>query len=340
MKNKYYLVTPIVLFAVFVTFLNGLSFGEQIVYCGDGTHSGECSGNKPYYCDNGILIENVVECGCSEILENKEGICFSEYFTDEINASFKYILRGKENYIDLVLYKGVEEYVSNLPRIITHGVDEEVVLSDFKLKNINDEIQREALVPLVVAIQNKAKSKEEQARIAISLVQNIPYKKTDKLINLSINQQVESSRYLYDVLYENEGVCGEKSDLLSFLLKELGYGTVIFHYSYENHEAVGVRCPAEYSLGDTGYCFIESTGPSIISYSKGTYVNGYTLSSIPELILVSRGNSLSDKMYEYEDADELETINRIIASTHKINVFMKSKLEDFEEKYGMNLVAD
>jgi len=37
------------------------------------------------------------------------------------------------------------------------------------------------------------------------------------------------------VLYEDKGVCGEKSLLLAYLLRELGYGVVLFEFKPENH---------------------------------------------------------------------------------------------------------
>ena len=33
----------------------------------------------------------------------------------------------------------------------------------------------------------------------------------------------------------------------------------------ENHESVGIRCPLEESYKESGYCFIETTAPAIIS---------------------------------------------------------------------------
>ena len=56
--------------------------------CSDGTPYGECSVNKPKYCNNGILIDDCVRCGCPEgqtcnetsgsCYEPGEGACIAE----------------------------------------------------------------------------------------------------------------------------------------------------------------------------------------------------------------------------------------------------------------------
>ncbi len=43
--------------------------------CPDGTPCGECSTDKPKYCDNGNLIEKCSSCGCSSGLICKKNIC-------------------------------------------------------------------------------------------------------------------------------------------------------------------------------------------------------------------------------------------------------------------------
>ena len=59
-----------------------------------------------------------------------------------------------------------------------------------------------------------SKSKDEQLRIAVSLVQNIPYDWDNYYTG-------ELGKYPYEVLYQNKGVCGEKSQLIIFLLREV-----------------------------------------------------------------------------------------------------------------------
>ncbi len=45
------------------------------VGCNDGTHDGVCSFNRPYYCNNGILMEKASVCGCAPGLVLSGDIC-------------------------------------------------------------------------------------------------------------------------------------------------------------------------------------------------------------------------------------------------------------------------
>ena len=249
--------------------------------------------------------------------------------TEPKETTLKYFLNGEENTLDFTVYGGMSGYLSNVSRIISYESGEKPLRADFKLKDINEEEQRELLLPLVVKIQNLAENKEDQARIAISLVQNIEYGFSNKTDNF-FGKEVNYSRYSYEVLYDSQGICGEKSSLLAFLLRELGFETVIFYNQPENHESIGISCPKEKSYKETGYCFIETTGPSIITDDAIEYVGGLTLNSEPEVISISNGTSLPENLPEYKDA---ETMKRIRAG--KFVLFADSKLEKLREKYGL-----
>ncbi|HJW96759.1 MAG TPA: hypothetical protein VJ485_01190 [archaeon] len=43
--------------------------------CNDGTHDEECSANRPYYCNNGVLMEKASVCGCAQGLVLAGDIC-------------------------------------------------------------------------------------------------------------------------------------------------------------------------------------------------------------------------------------------------------------------------
>ena len=146
---------------------------------------------------------------------------------------------------------------------------------------------------------------------------------------------MNSSRYPYEVLWDLKGVCEEKSELMAFLLKEFGYGVVLFYYPVENHEAVGIKCPLEHSLNGTGYCFIESTGLSIISDNERHYWDLGRLSPDPEMFVISEGDTLSKNMEEYGDADTLTKFIKIIEESGGLNVFQHEKFVDLKEKYGL-----
>jgi hypothetical protein len=296
--------------------------------CGDGTYFGECSEDKPYFCDQGVLIQDIELCGCPEILEYKNGDCTSKYFEGEVifDAVF----------FDFVLYKGVSDYLDGLPRSIEYGIDETPERSDFKFLKIGDELQRESLLILVKEIQNMAPySKNVQAKIAINIVQNIPYEEADLVGIFQDKFKIRAARYPYQVIYKNAGSCEGKSELLLFILRELGYKTAIFYYNFENHEAVGIGCPLEYSYNNTGYCFVETTVSSPISFSSGTYLNAAGASKLysnPEIFPISEGISLGENLDDYRDAEILEKI----LSKKRLNPLDKLRFEKLKEKYGLS----
>jgi len=332
-RKKYLMVLIFALLFLAIMFF--LFVIEERNYdCGDGTPEGNCSLRLPYFCSNGTLVEKASVCDCPETLLRKGDLCHSKYQINPKNITLKYILRGEENEIDFVIYKGMVDYISNISKTISYSKDEKPLRRDFKLKKINEEEQRELLLPLLTKIQNIAEDKKDQMRIAISIVQNIPYGESKKNITIKSNQ-INYSRYPYEVLYDMKGACEGRSELLAFLLKEMGYGVVLFYYPLDNHEVVGIKCPVKYSLDNTGYCFVETTGPSIISNDQVVYIGWGKLSSEPEMILISEGDSLGKNLYEYKDSKYLIWVSEIIEKEGELNFFQYKILGYLRKKYGL-----
>lgn len=224
-----------------------------------------------------------------------------------------YILKGNRDAISFVVEKEINDYLAGLPREYLCNPQCE---SDqqYELRYLNEDAQRVKLKKLAEIIQSRTDTPDDQARIAISLTQQIPYDweryRAKNLIN----------RYPYEAIYENKGVCGEKARLTAFLLRELGFGTALFYFEAENHMAAGITCPAQYSYKNTGYCFIEATTPVIITNDQGGIIvfdeqgNERTipLSSTPIIYYVSEGNSFDSVSQEYSDAKEWIRISKLI----------------------------
>lgn len=301
-----------------------------INYCDDGSIYGACSRNKPFFCDlNGILIKDINSCGCpsGEIQQNNE--CISIYNINPKTIKLGYTLRGKKDEIEFVAYKGLNDYYANKSRVVTYTYtppsDEYMVL-----RFIADEKQLPYIQVLVNKIKTITTNSDDQARIAINLVQSMPYD-WDSL------KYGGDNRYAYETLYDQTGVCADKSSLLAVLLKQLGYGVVIFDFRLESHEAVGIKCPLEYSYLNTGYCFIESTTPSIITDSYGDYIGVGKLISKPNIYLVSDGKSFNSVKEEYDDAKELtylESLGQFLSSSNY------NKWENITDKYGFIFDSD
>lgn len=304
---------------------------ELIPRCADRTIHGECSTNKPLYCLNGSLVKKASICGCPLNEVAQGDICISKYETNPKEQTFSYVIRGNSNNIKFTVYGGLKKYLSGLPRYYycdpTCPSDKEL-----ELRFLDQTEQKKYLKNLVDIIKSKTSSSDEQARIAISLVQKIPYDwngfKTKNLTN----------RYPYEVLYDKKGVCAEKARLLAFILRELGFSVVLFNYEAESHMAVGIKCPSQYSYKNSGFCFIEASTPSIITDAEGDYVGVGKLSSTPNTINISDGKSFDSVSEEYNDAQEWNRINKLSASSGGyLDSYNYYKWQTLVKKYGIEL---
>jgi hypothetical protein len=145
----------------------------------------------------------------------------------------------------------------------------------------------EALQQLVDFIRNQSDNPDDQARIAISMVQHIPYGEV----------RTDANQYPYELLYNDKGVCRDKTLLLAYILNQLGYGVALFDYNTSPaHVAIGIKCSGDDYL-DTGYCFIETTSPTIITDSESIYAGGSKLPGPDKIVVISDG-------YEFNASEE------------------------------------
>ena len=201
--------------------------------------------------------------------------------------SYPYILRGKSDIININLYSGVNDYVKQLQ--IKSPIDG----YDYDRQMMNNPIENKYLKSLIDAIKDKTTNKEDQARIAISLVQRIPYDyERAKLIPVSSNIKIPRP---YEVLFNDIGVCQDKSYLLAYILRELGFGVAALHFSDEKHDAVGIKVSSQFDFQDSGYAYLEASNPAIPS------VVNPILKSKAYIRKISDGMSF-DISEEYNDA--------------------------------------
>lgn len=300
--------------------------------CSDGTLINTCSNVKPYYCEKGKLVEKASVCNCQEDSIINGESCSSKYSTEPKEINLTYYLNGKEKEINFTLYKGAYDYLAGLSSSINET--ESPTLLDFRLKNLDNKIQMQFLYPLLIKIQEITPNKDDQMRIAISLVQNIEFGESNKTKRIG-QDQIPYQRKAYEILYEGTGVCSEKSELLIFLLRGLGYNTAFIYYPLENHEAVGIKCSQEHSLNNTEYCFIETTGPSIITDDKTEYLGNSKLNSVPKIIQISQGKSLNDNVREIKDAITLMKIREKMKEKGQINFIEYFQFKKIKSRYGL-----
>jgi hypothetical protein len=228
------------------------------------------------------------------------------YETGLISKSYPYILRGQSGTINFNLYTGIYNQIlsEGTPASCTrYNGDTSPCTNDELLQSyltfINEPNQQNDLDNLVNSIKAKTSNQDDQARIAISLVQKIPY----DYAKLSSGTGA-TIRYPYETLYDDKGICEEKSLLLAYLLRGLGYGVVLFEYPTENHMAIGIKSPAAYAYKNTGYAFVETTEPTIITDDQEDYVNVGKLTEFPNIYTISDGISFNSVSEEFQDAAE------------------------------------
>ena len=255
--------------------------------------------------------------------------------TGAVSRSYDYVLRGNPGSITLTLYTGIydQQRAGMKPATcLRYSSDPspctQEEIRQYYLRYLNESSQEQGLDELVSRIRSKSSNPDDQARIAISLVQNIPYD-FGKLDALNPNMS-----YPYGVLYRQKGVCSEKSLLLAYLLRELGYGVGLFEFRAENHMALGIRSPAAYSYRNSSYAFVETTAPSIVTDADGDYIGVGKLTSIPGIMPISPGRSFVSVGEEYQDALQFNQLIGMGSVLDQAHYFQWTALV---QKYGIKV---
>lgn len=237
-----------------------------------------------------------------------------------ISRNFSYVVQGEAGTVDLTLDSATQRSLA-AAKPAYHGNK-----TAYYRAYMTNPLQKAAILKLASQIRSKTPRKEDQVRIAISMVQNIPYDFND------LNATSHPMMVPYEVLAEKTGVCSEKSLLLASLLEELGYGTALFEFPAQQHMAVGIKSPGPYDYNNTGYAFIETTRPGIPTYDKGSYGYAGKLTPPLEVIPISNGLSFDSIALEYMDAQEY---NRITASGPRLERIQYLQWKALNRKYGI-----
>ncbi len=204
--------------------------------------------------------------------------------TGERKVSYQWKYKGKDYSLDKVLYSSYYQFYTSLPTTLPDNGQSEIDIRSegnllFMRAAENDSTLRDLTQDLKNLAESNGLSEDQLVEFAASFVQTIPYdqEKLDRR-TVGFDEHTEKITYPYEVLFQSKGVCQDKSYLAYQILKELGYGVAIFLFAdpKDNHMAVGVKCPFEYSNYESGYCFLESTNP------------GNKIGTIPDLIPQSR----------------------------------------------------
>jgi len=178
-------------------------------------------------------------------------------------VDFKWTYNKKSYAITETLYDSIYDFYQAKPKDFNY---QGTLPADWKEKYFSmflqvdpgdDAIQTLAADIKQVGLKNGL-SNDQLAELAMSFVQSIPYDEA-KAKEILGGQASGLTNYPYETLYEDKGVCSDKSFLAYLLLRDLGYGVSLFVYESDNHMAVGIQCPNQYSSYDSGYCYAETT---------------------------------------------------------------------------------
>ncbi len=244
----------------------------------------------------------------------------------ERTATFDWKYKGKNYTLNEQLYDSYYKFYNSLPaQSVFNG---ESLIGELEKKNqlfIDDNFGDKSISELaqtVKSIGEKNKLSENQiVELVSSFVQTIPYDYEEFNNRATVTPKVD---YPYEVLYKNKGICSDKSYLAYSLLRDLGYGVAFFLFPEDQHIAIGVKCPLEYSNYDSGYCFIETTslGNKIGSSPNLSKEFGTATSKI-ELSDFSNDSTESD----YSPLGKIEILNKIdgLSYTGVIDTFNTQK---------------
>ncbi|MFA5331446.1 MAG: hypothetical protein WC342_03625 [Methanoregula sp.] len=256
-----------------------------------------------------------------------------------VTRTFPYVLNGETGTISINLPQGVyDELSADAPTVMCSPDNSTVpctseTFTRFYRNMSSAPAQQAYLDTLVREIENKTPAKDDQARIAISIVQHIPYG-----YNVSAGTGGGAMRYPYMVLYDDNGMCDEKSVLLASLLRGLGYGTALLDFSSDNHMVLGIKSPAAYAYNGTGYAFVETTIPLIVTDDQELYNNGTKLSSVSDIYPISDGASFDAVSDEYNDSREFIRLTKSGRYTGSgLRASDDPALQPLVQKYGLNL---
>jgi hypothetical protein len=222
----------------------------------------------------------------------------SGYQQSPKTSSYPYFTENSRKFISFTTYAGLSGYFSEERHKSLFGSETDVVL-----ERLMNDSQDEYLQPFIETIRKRSSNPDDHAKIAISLVQHMPY---------NANKPYHDTGewfFPYETLYRNGGSSADKSLLTAYLLKELGYETVLF--AYPGRMTVGVKCSPDYDFYDTGFAFIEATEPTIITYVPDAYGGVFSISGTMRIIRLDEGKRVLDVSTEYRDALRLKELERM-----------------------------
>lgn len=201
--------------------------------------------------------------------------------------TFTWKFKQKTHTVTLPLFANYNQYFQEQPRVVTYrgkipeNWQEQIYVN---VLSLNDSDGFTELVDYLNKTRREEKmSNDDFADFVITFVQTIPY---DYESLADPNRQV---RYPYQTLFDQTGVCSDKTLLAAKLLARFGYGVALFLFDNENHMSLGLQCPKETSSYLSGYCYVETTAAEAAGVAPEILGANITLASQPLVIAISNG---------------------------------------------------
>ena len=168
---------------------------------------------------------------------------------------------------------------------------------------------------------------DDQARIAISVVRNLPSQGTFE--ERAVGQYQIQPPYV-SFGYTSSGICSDRSVALAWLLSRLGYDSCILWFNggpYGSHMATGIRVAdgAPYNFEKTGYALVEISDPAVPTQRAAPDSGSVTV------IKVGKGTKTMNLSREWTDGQRWAWL---LNNYHTLNQSQQKEFSNLIKYYG------
>ena len=253
--------------------------------------------------------------------EFKEQLIVSENKDFKQVFNFKY--KNKNHSLELSLSFALYNNYKNLQKNYSFPLNSDlsVIINGFYGNFLSYQVGDSSIKDLIslaeeVRVRNLW-TETEKLEFLLALVQYIPYDQ-EKVSSGTNNNPF----FPYETLYLNRGVCSDKTFLALNITRELNYGAAILDFPDLNHSALGILCPKEHSIRNSGYCFVETTNyfpPGVVPQSinegqaelfNGNFLNLFSDSNLGKMEIYQESSG-STYTGIYSTKKRVEEINNL-----------------------------
>lgn len=202
---------------------------------------------------------------------------------------------GKNIELKETLYQNIANYYKNYDFFKRSKYLKNEEFDQFVYSNSKDRTIAKIAADIKATAKENNLNDDQTMELTTCFIQNIPYDHQKGEEVLSGGGNTPSTEQLpYHTLYEEKGICTDKTYLGSALLKEMGYGVGMM--VFEDHMSLGVSVPSGYSSFNSKYAIMELTN---IGFAPGQIPaeilkNGLPNSSLNNIKPLSNNDNPSD----------------------------------------------